>query len=597
MAMLRSFLRASTKRGLTLLETLLALAVGAVVIVQSVSGINQYTESVQVQAAGGQLERIIAAADTWANDRYETLSTGNRFFTAADTQTQLAPYLGGSFPQDAFRNSYRMVTRTYTYPVPDPATGGTIQRTAVQVLVVGFNTNPGPLASEADLRINIANTAGRGAGFVSSAVATCDNGSGGRLPAGNICGAYGSYALNASQFPAGALANAFILGLVTKGDSSFYGDQLYRYNYGDPDLNTMRTSLLMDSAPGNANEIQSPRQSLTLRSNTAAGNNASVLIGRPNGGPGLAGDIIINPGTSNTVVINGEGANPSLRTDTNVLLMGQQTNTTLRDSSGRNLTTQLANGQIRAGQMFSNIVGAEEVSSLWRQRDTPLRLQNFARGEVIIGQRGRYRPFDSGTAVPGLNYELSDGRLVAGHVVSQDITCADCGGSLSQILPRWRHMGTYFIGYTRGGGTRVNHPSCGDSRRNMQSRSATSTNQAYAETVQDDRYRPAILLIPRQIASKNLADAQTFGTNGDYSHVPMDAHFRAEQPVNGAGVAAPYWNVILHKTSDNVYSTAFALTYCVFTGGSAAMSDPTSTVVPGMFEQTPTNMGTWTPLP
>lgn len=597
MVMLHHFVKKAHLRGITLLETLLALAVGAIVIVQSVGGINQYTENVQVQAAGGQLERIISAADTWANDNYETIQTGQRFYTVAQTQTQLSPYLGGSFPQDAFRNSYRMVTRTYTYNVPDPATGGNQTRNAVQVLIVGFNTTPGPLATEADLRINIANTAGRGAGFVSSAVATCDNGSGGRLPAGNICGAYGSYALNAAQFPAGSLNNAFVLGLVTKGDSSFYGDQLYRYNYGDPDLNTMRTPLLMDATGGEPNAIQSPRQALTLSSRTTNGGDASIIVGRPTGNASVVGDIIVNPGTSNTLLIDGNSVNPSLRSSTNVLLMGRATPVTLRATDGNNRTTQLADGQIRSNQMFSSLVGTEEVSSLWRRGDTPLRLQNFSRGEVIIGQRARYSPFNSGSAVPGLNYEVSDGRLVAGHVVSQDITCADCGGSLSQILPRWRHMGTYFIGYTRGGGTRVTHPQCGNTRRNMQNRVATSTNQAYRETTQDLRYRPAILLIPRQIRTKDVPDSTFANSNGQYSDIPIDAHFRAEQPVNGAGVVQPYWNVILHKPEDNVYSTAFALTYCVFTGGSAASVNPTNNIVPGVFNLTPVNMGTWTPLP
>lgn len=585
-------------RGITLLETLLALAVGAIVITASVSGINRYTEGVQTQAAGGQLQRIIEATDTWADDNYETLlAQAPQVYSVADTQTRLTPYLGGSFPQDAYRNSYRLATRAYNYTVPDPA-GGTVTRQALQVLIVGFNNGQTPLKTEDDLRINIANTAGRGAGFIATPIASCNNGSGGRLAAGNICGAYGSYALPASRFPSAALTNALITGLVTKGDSSFYGDQLYRYDYGDPDLNTMRTTLYMDSAgSGNPNEIQSPRRGLTLRSETTAGGEASITVGQDTGAAADQGNIVLQPGNTRRVVVSAQGGNPELVSNTGVLLMGRQQNQSLTHSGGGTITTALANGQVRSNQMFASLVGTNEVSSLWRRGDSPLRLQNFTRGEVIIGQRGRYSPRNAGAAVSGLNYELSDGRLIAGHVVSQDITCADCGGSLSEILPRWRHMGSYFIGYTRAAGTRVNHPSCGSSFRGRQNRNATSETQAFRETAQDTRYRPAILLIPRQIRSKDVDDSTFDNEGGDWADVPMDSHLRATQPVDGSGNPLPFWNVLLHKETDNVYTTAFALTYCVFTGGNASMTDPTYTTVPGLFANTPSSIGTWTALP
>lgn len=578
-------------RGITLLETLLALAVGAVVIVASIQGVNRYTEGVQIQASAGQMERLIAATDTWADDNYETiLADAPRLYTFAETQTALSPYLGGAFPQDAFRSRYRLASRTYTYTVPDPVTaGGTINRDAVQILLVATNTGS-VLTTDEELRISLANTAGKGAGFVSTANATCDDGAGGNLPPGNICGVFGSYALLGNAFPPNTLTNAITVGMVSKGDSSFYGDQLYRYNYGDPDLNTMRTTLFMDSGT-DPNEIQSPRQQLTLRARTAAGGQATVTVGREGTGVGGIGegDIMLDPGSTNRVVIVGAaGANghPVLRSSTGTLLLGDRTSVTMTGSNGVTTGT-LALGQddVRADRFMANMVSTKEINNLWQRVDAPLRLQRFARGEVIIGERGAYTAVGENSTTS--TYDIADGRLVAGHVMAQDITCADCGGSLSEILPRWRHMGTYFVGETVGGGTRVDAPACTNNRRDVYNRAATTGQNpeaAFVNSARDTRYKPSILIIPRQIRT---ADPPL--PTDPASDVPFNALYQATPVLSGGNITG--WNVIMHRNRDGIYTTAFALTYCVFVGGNY---DPTSTAVPDMGTNTPATNGTWT---
>jgi type II secretory pathway pseudopilin PulG len=578
-------------RGITLLETLLALAVGAVVIVAGVSGLNRYTEGVQIQASAGQFERLIQAVDTWSNDNYETIQAdAPRIYTAAQTQAALAPYLGGTFPQDAFRNSFRLASRTYVYPVPDLANpGNTINRDAVQVLLVAFNPGPNALTTEDDLRVSLANTTGKGAGFISTANVTCDDGAGGNLPPGNICGAFGSYALLGNVFPPNALNNAIAVGLITKGDSSFYGDQLYRYNYGAPDLNTMRTTLFMDSAT-DPNEIQSPRRQLTLRAQNPVGGQAAVTVGRQGVGVGGIGegDIVLDPGNTNRVVITGAGAtNPVLRSSTGVLLMGDRTSVNMTGSNGVTTgTLNLGQDDVRAERFMSNVVTTKEVTNLWQRQDAPLRLQRFSRGEVIVGQRGTYTATSVGG--PSSTYELSDGRLIAGHVIAQDITCADCGGSLSEILPRWRHMGTYFVGETQGSGTSVPAPACTANRRDSVSRAATTGQNpeaALANSASDGRYKPSILIIPRQIrtADDPLPTDPTFD-------VPFNALYQARPVLNGAGRIIR-WNVIMHRANDGVYTTGFALTYCVFAGGNV---DPVNGTIAGMGPGTPASHGAWT---
>jgi type II secretory pathway pseudopilin PulG len=588
------------KRGISLLETMLALAIGSLVIVSSIQGMNRYTEDVQTQAAANQLDRLISAAETWADDNYDALTTGgNKSYNAAQTITQLGPYLGNTFPTDPFRNQFRMATRKYQYSVPDPANPGSfINRDAMQLLLVGYNTDPGELASKSDIRINIANTAGAKAGFISTSTATCSNGTGGKLAAGNICGAFGSYALNATQFAANTLNNAIVVGLITKGDSSFYGDQLYRYNYGDPELNTMRTTLTMDS-PTDPNDIRSPRSPLALRASNAAGTNvSSINIGNNNGG-GL-GDITLSPGNTNrTTLIGRNGDDPILRSNTATtqiglsngrLRLGDVVTRTFKDVGGGSSTIYMGDGELRTDRIFSELVKASTVNSLFPRRTTPLRLQDFRRGEVIVGERGRYRPNANGIA-SGTVYELSDGVVTAGLVKAQDIVCADCGGNLSEILPRWRHMGTYFVAYTSGQGTRVPKPACTDNRRGTENRVATSDEQGYLESIRDNRYDPRILLISRQIQSKNIEDSSVYSP--DVSDIPFNSHMTA---VNDSASPNSFWRVSLDKTRDNVYTTAFALTYCVFTGGSAAQQDPTNTSVAGLGRSTPTSVGTWTEL-
>lgn len=590
-----------TARGITLLETLLALAVGAFVIVASVGGVQRYTQGVQVQASAGQLERIIAAADTWANDNYQDiLNEAPRLYTAADTQTELGDYLGqGAFPQDTFRGSYRLATRRYTYTVPDPADStATLTRDAFQVLVVGENAGPNDLTTNDELRISIANTAGRGAGFVSTATATCSDGVGGSLPPGNICGAFGSYAIDVASagFPPGTMTNAVTLGLITKGDSSFYGDQLYRYNYGDPELNTMRTSILMDSAT-DPNAIVSPSRTLGLAAGTLGGNPATMTLGANSAGV-TDGSITLRPGASNRVVIQGPGGGEaaSFQTDTRTLFMGERITRTLGGGTGGTATPlELGDGEVRGERFMARFVNAKEISTLWSRADSPLRLQRFAGGEVIIGRRARYNAAGAavgsgpaGAVTPTTStYEISDGRLLAGHVVAQDITCADCGGSLSQIMPRWRHMATYFVGYTSGVGSYVPYPACGNSRRDTVTRAATTGSDpepSFANSAQDTRYRPSILLIPRQLRQDGVDNLVGRG------EIPFDSRMEAfADPTNSR------WRVVLHRPDDNIITTAFAMTYCVFTGGEGSFS-PTSTAPVPMYGATPSGVGVWTPL-
>ena len=104
-----SISRRRTLRGLTLMEALLALAIGGIVISQSVIGINAYTESVRIEAAAGQLQRLITATDQYAQDNYQTLVANA---PQALPVTEIEPYLGQEVGRDPYRNTYSLATRT-----------------------------------------------------------------------------------------------------------------------------------------------------------------------------------------------------------------------------------------------------------------------------------------------------------------------------------------------------------------------------------------------------------------------------------------------------------------------------------------------------
>jgi len=558
-------------RGLSLLEAMLALGIGGIVITQSVFGLQRYTSGLQVQAAASKLSILNRAADRYAEDNYSTL--------VANAPQQipisvLAPYIGDNIGSDSFGNEYFLTTRTYLFPVLDPISGGTIQEQALQVLIVGAYADPLQTAmiENLTLRSDIAITAGSAAGFIALDGLSCADGAGGVSPDGAICGAFGAYSINSANFPATNFANAAVVSLVTKGDGTVYGDQLYRYDYGDPELNTMRTDLFMDN-----NRIVDPSEitGADIISMNGAGTSiirtedasnltiesaGSALIRSQNGsitfnsstndyflgvtaaaaGPCVSPSTTLDPCTQDFARLSAE--NGRLRLNNTETVFGDKV---ALQHGARVLRT--GTGNIWAGfGVFSDILTVG-LNSLFDTSTDALRLQqNREFGEVIIGRRVRYTP--DGT---GGTYELSDGNLTAQHVQVQDISCADCGGSLASILPKWRHMGTYFI--PDGTARRVPKPQCTDNRTSTRVRAAIGNDLAYADSNSDARYEAKIILIPRQ-----MAFTETSGGAG-----VIDFRFDAiDSPTS--------W--LTFATVTGGLASALAKTYCVFTGGNV---DPT----------------------
>lgn len=585
----------SRLRGFSMLETVLVLAVMAIVFTQGFKIVDQNLTKTKVKSVALKLDTMTRALDLYTADNFQGLVAAGPQELNIDV---LEPYLGTPVGPDAFRNSYKITTRTYTITVPDPATGGTIDTDALQALIVGTMDDPATsqVKESPILRLDVANAASTSAGFVAKGPATCAQFPGGPdAPDGQVCGAYGAYSIDAANFPATDFTDATFVSLVTAGDSSLYGDQLYRYDYGDPELNTMHTALLMNGQdivdPGEITSVD--RITLDNPDGTSAQIHADgtdedleIIANRSIGLNALNGDITLEA-ASNTIILNNTGIGPascsgvlgpctgdfpSLRADNGKMRL-DNTETVFGDRvvqiHGADLM-RTASGNIWAGNANIETVRTGDLNSLFARHDDVLHLQRDRDfGEVVIGKRMRYIP-SSTSGITGGIYEISDGDLTAQHVQVQDITCADCGGSLSEILPKWRHMGTYFI--PDGTSRSVPKPNCKSNRTRLKNRGAIGDEAGYFEGVDDNRYEAKIIVVPKQIATRDNKGGAGI----------IDFRFEATDAGNS-------W--VTNATSQNGMASALAQTYCVFIGGDPDPTAPKKTLPQGgTADPLPTNM-------
>ena len=545
-------------RGLTLIEAMLALSIGAMVFSSGVYSYNKYNNSIMIKSAAGTLSRLTIAAEQYADDHFEDL---------VDTAPQklninvLAPYFGNPIHSDAFRTQYHLSTRQYTYTVPDPASGAPVTKKGLQILVVGEERSDSKMTEVPTLRAEVANTAGAGSGFISNSIITCRNAAGtaDRAP-GNICGAYGAYSFDKTAFPASNLSNAAYVSLVTKTEKTNRNLMLHRYDFNDEELNTMHTAMNMNNkninnvrniaevdhitfdAPA-GNEAEITTQSGPLKISTAAGNQLALDPGN--------NTVIIGSDVNKTPVIASSGDQLQLGETGDSLIFGTLLDDTI-SLDGINDTKQISDANLFARDISGKTQQVHSVNSLHGDTDDPLRLQNFNNGEVIIGKRVAYTP-DGST-----RYDIADGKLIAQTISLQDIDCADCGGSLSNILPKWRQMGTYFIkdlAEPSSPGTAVPKPNCG-SRRKLTTRDSTGQDAAYDENGTDTRYEPKIIIVPKKfgIIPYNAAAHKNGSFDPSTIYVTEMFNFTAEEQTSQWIVrpeATSGWSV---KADDPVYN-------------------------------------------
>ena len=487
-------------RGITMIETLLALTIGGMIFASSVYGINRYNQGIKIQSASSLLSNLSKAAKQYASDNYQKLLAAAPQNIPIDV---LEPYFAGNIGTDAFRTEYYLTSNTYTFPVPDGA-GGTIMQPALQLLLVGQQRTSGLVPQDETIRSDIANTAGIGAGFISTNRLSCLNKAGtAKLPAGSVCGVFDAYSFTNAQFPAANLANAAYVALVAEGDASLYGDELYRYDYGDIELNTMHTDIHMDDNDmPNTGKITGVDK-ITFQTPVANAQEITTTTTPLNITTADDGDLVLEPGNGILRFIQDGTTSPIIKPAGDTLQIGDNDELVsvgpLQDDTiklaGTADTVSIGSENATANDLVSKSLTFHEINSLHEAVEDPLRLQNFHNGEVVVGKRVSYTP--SGTSA---RYDISDGKITTQTISVQDIECADCGGSLANLLPKWRHIGTYFVKdqAADASGVIIPKPDCSNSRRSQTVRLSTGEDASFDETNNDPRYEPKIVLIPKK---------------------------------------------------------------------------------------------------
>mgnify|MGYP006272136833 CR=1 FL=1 len=556
-------------KGISLLETLLALGIGGIVLSSSIYGVVEYTDGVKVQASASLLGQLTEAADQYAAANYEDLVTN-----APQTLpiSVVEPYFGDNVRTDAFGNTYELATRTYPITVPDPG-GGTRTEDALQVLVVARGGDVS-LTERPQLRAQVANTMGADGAFITQGQQTCLNGAGATRPDGHICGAYGSFSLDPGAFPTAGLGDAAYAGLVTKGDSSVYDDALQRYDFGDPELNTMSTNLIM--AGGTRIEAE---QDLDLfgRQNTnitardldvnvtagqdvamAAGQDVAVAAGQ-NVGIDAAGamtlgatDRIRLDSDANTVQIGGN--TPRVTTDNDQIQLTNSGRVNVGRAGWQDIGgawAEEASGDLLADTVQAGTIRADEITPRTGNAGNDLRINNKPNSITVFGNRAEYHPRGSLSGSGG-RYEVGAGSVLANNVTARDVTCADCGGSLAAVLPKWRHMGTYFIS-TNDSGVYVPKPACTSRNRRWRVSGGRGFGEpGFADSASDGRYATRIIVVPKQYSFYDVAGFGRFGEG------VKGFNMRADNAGNR-------W--LVRAEDPQGISEGLAMTYCVFLGG------------------------------
>lgn len=216
----------ANERGVTLIETLLALAIGATLLIAFARAAEQRANSILEAAASSQLKEVARGAKAYVMDNYTSLrdNAPQRL-----TMATLANYLPPNLKRDAFGQTYAVITR----PV---MTGGV--RTGLEALVVaGDATRPLSLENIA----GVASLSGPTAGFYAQSTPPL------QCSGQQICGAYGFFATDTAGFAASGFTTPTLVSYVEANNGNAFSEYLYRVAVpGQPQLNRMSTDIDMD---------------------------------------------------------------------------------------------------------------------------------------------------------------------------------------------------------------------------------------------------------------------------------------------------------------------------------------------------------------
>ncbi|SFQ01557.1 hypothetical protein [Tranquillimonas alkanivorans] len=491
----RSAQEAKKVRGISLLETTLALALAAVIMAGTQVSITEYSERQVSRASGMALLTVSQAASQFVDQHFDAMlanssancdSPGNCSYTIQDPSRSdflsfagetIANPLGYLPSDDALGMSYEVVTRRVQYTRTTGA--GATPVDSLHVLVLTKKGIDSPVDADPSMRIAAAGAVGRQGGYVTTGDVLCSDNAGTILPEGTICGNFGGWTIAPGLYSRiSNIQDYATAAFFVRGDSSVYGDQLFRLDYGDPELNTMRTDLVL--SPGDAdiqinnNDLTGARRIVGTGDSNAADDTDELVIQQNSGRLRLSADeeVVIQGQKARVETQEGleiaEGTGPlagksRLSSDTGDLDFDAGTGVYGFRSAGDILADiQVANDGTMSFRNANNKLRLQGTNAMPAEIDTDadfLRLD--AGNSVVVGAEGNYRVGGAGGPV----YNTGDGTLRVGRIVAQDIEVAEAGGSLGGIMPRWRFMGAYAFesAYDVGSGTAqavVPYPDC-----------------------------------------------------------------------------------------------------------------------------------------
>ena len=427
-----------SQRGVTLLETLFALAIGGGLMVGGAYAVNERTEDIREKAAAEHLRVVSEAAVNYMRDNYGTaLATPTRTYTPTD----LAPYLPPNFNRNAYGETFRVVTR------PN-ASGG------IEAMVV---TGSGPTTRRPDpKRISAAAAlAGPTAAFFAQSSSTALQCGGAQ-----VCGSFGAWNTNLTSasgtFSASGLTNPTLASLIQMQDGTVTNDFLYRNAIpGMPELNRMNTAI--DMAGNNVNDAGAVTARQGVQTCTANATGCGVMVSDDGGFYDNNDAFITFRGTyaGGGVAITGPGNNLRVGGSVTVNTAGTLANndnwmSLTNNNAGRGLQLTGAGNNLHAGGM----VNAQQLGTytstgqknVLQDYDNWLQLYNYTPGRGLL-VRG-----------PGAEI-VADGNITAGSTVAAPThtVVGPYGGSLTE-MDGWMQLGSNRAGrglLVRGAGNNI----------------------------------------------------------------------------------------------------------------------------------------------
>lgn len=218
---MKKYMRFEKHTGFTLLETIFAIALGAIMIASATYALSERANDIRDKAFAEQLALLQKAATAFSKDNYISLKENS---PQVFDMTVLNSYISSPITQSPYGHQYQIVTK--------PIMNSGVKDGFDAIVIAGNPTH------EIDFKRipGIAGLAGADVGYVKETGGSQE-----------IIGAFGGWKRNISDFGAITLSDPEFASIAHMTDLSVTSDYLYRNQIpGQPQLNRMNTNIDMN---------------------------------------------------------------------------------------------------------------------------------------------------------------------------------------------------------------------------------------------------------------------------------------------------------------------------------------------------------------